>query len=245
MATPHAKLPPPAAAHQVHRPSLKDAAAAYIRDLIFNGHLLPGERIDQDAVAETLGVSKLPVREALITLEAAALVDIVPRRGSFVAQITKDDLVDHYRIYASIEMIAAERAAETLNSAGIETLRRNITEMRTTPDGAAREKLNHDFHRIINQAGGSRRLHVLIKGLEAMMFADFYRADDGWTGRAADDHHKIAEALERHDGATAAETMRRHIIDGGAYAIAVLEQRGFWRTSDADRLRTPASRTRG
>lgn len=228
MATPRANLPPPAAAHQVHRSSLKDTVAAYIRDLIFNGYLMPGERIDQDAVAETLGVSKLPVREALITLEAAALVDIIPRRGSFVAQITKDDLVDHYRIYASIEMIATERAAETLNPADLEALYRNIKAMRTSPDGAVREKLNHDFHRIINKAGGTRRLDVLIKGLEAMMFADFYRADDGWTDRAATDHQRIAEALERHDGKTAAEHMRQHIIDGGAYAIDVLEQRGFW-----------------
>lgn len=228
MVTPHEKLPPPAAAHQVHRPSLKDTVATYIRDLIFNGHLLRGERIDQDAVAEILGVSKLPVREALITLEAAALVDIVPRRGSFVAQITKDDLVDHYRIYASIEMIAAERAAETLNGADLDALRRNITAMRETPEGAAREKLNNDFHRVINKAGGSRRLHVLIKGLEAMMFADFYRAGDGWTDRAIDDHQKIVDALEQRDGKTAAEIMRRHIIDGGAHAIAILEHRGFW-----------------
>jgi DNA-binding GntR family transcriptional regulator len=228
MATPHANLPPPAAAHQVRHPSLKDTVAAYIRDLIFSGHLMPGERIDQDAVAEILGVSKLPVREALITLEAAALVDIVPRRGSFVAQITKDDLVDHYRIYASIEMIAAERAAETLNSAALEALQRNAAEMRASSDGAVREKLNHDFHRIINKAGGSRRLHVMIKGLEAMMFADFYRANDGWTDRAAADHEKIAEALARRDGETAAEHMREHIVDGGTYAIAVLEQRGFW-----------------
>lgn len=228
MATPHEKLPPPAAAHQVHRPSLKDTAATYIRDLIFNGYLLRGERIDQDAVAEILGVSKLPVREALITLEAAALIDIVPRRGSFVAQITKDDLVDHYRIYASIEMIATERAAETLETVDFEALHQNIAGMRTSSDGAVREKLNHDFHRIINKAGGSRRLRVLIKGLEAMMFADFYRAGEGWSDRATDDHQKIAEALEQRDGKTASEVMRQHIVDGGAHAIAILDQRGFW-----------------
>lgn len=228
MVSPQAKLPPPAASHQVHRASLKDTVAAYVRDLIFNGHLLPGERIDQDAVAEVLGVSKLPVREALITLEAAALVDIVPRRGAFVARITKDDLIDHYRIYASIEVIATERAAETLTSTDLENLRKNIAAMRSADTGSARERLNHEFHRVINRAGGSRRLHVLIKGLEAMMFAHFYSQDDGWTENAADDHVQILAALERGEGQLAAEHMRRHIVSGGEHAIAVLERRGFW-----------------
>jgi DNA-binding GntR family transcriptional regulator len=226
---PHAKLPAPAAAHQVRRPSLKDTVGLYIRDLIFNGHLLPGERIDQDAVAETLGVSKLPVREALITLESAALVDVVPRRGAFVAHITKDDLIDHYRIYASISMIAAERAAETLTPADLKELQRNAKQMRKASTGSDREKLNHEFHRIINKAGGSRRLRVLLRGLETMMFAEFYRDDnDGWSDTAVEDHAEILAALERGDEAGAAEHMRLHIVNGGAHTIAILEQRGFW-----------------
>lgn len=225
----YSKLPP-AGAYRVHRAGLKDMVAAYLRDLIFNGHLLPGERIDQDAVADTMGVSKLPVREALITLEAAALVDIVPRRGAFVARITRDDLTDHYRVFASIEMIATERAAALLSETDIAALRVNIAAMRNSPDGATRERCNYDFHRVINRAGGSRRLRVLIRGLEAMMFADFDQSVDGWTRQAAADHDKIVDALRRRDGSSAAQHMQQHIIDGGAYAIAILDHRGFWKT---------------
>jgi DNA-binding GntR family transcriptional regulator len=213
----------------VRRTSLKDAVGLYIRDLIFNGDLVPGERIDQDAVAETLGVSKLPVREALIQLESAALVDVVPRRGAFVAHITKDDLIDHYRIYASISMIAAERAAEKLDLAGFENLRRNVEQMRNASTGSDREKLNHEFHRIINKAGGSRRLLVLLRGLETMMFAEFYRDDnDGWSDTAVEQHAEILAELERGNASGVAEHMRLHIISGGDHAIAILEQRGFW-----------------
>jgi len=76
----------------------------------------------------------------------------VPRRGAFVAHITKDDLIDHYRIYASISMIAAERAAEKLDLAGFENLSRNVEQMRAASTGSDREKLNTSF------TGSSTRL---------------------------------------------------------------------------------------
>lgn len=228
MALPQVKLPAPDPVHQVRQRSLKHTVELYIRDLIFNGHLLPGERIDQDAIADTLGVSKLPVREALAMLETAALVDVIPRRGAFVARISRDDLIDHYRIYASISAIAAERAAAKLDSAALAGLKHNVAEMDAATSADDREKLNHEFHRIINKAGGSRRLHVLLRSLETMMFGEFYRDDSGWSAQAVADHASILEALERGDGKAAAEHMDRHIVDGGTHAISLLEQQGFW-----------------
>jgi DNA-binding GntR family transcriptional regulator len=78
--------------------NLKHAVASLIRERIFSGGLRPGSRVDQDALAEAFGVSTMPVREALISLEAEALVVNVPRRGSYVADLTRDDVRDHYRI---------------------------------------------------------------------------------------------------------------------------------------------------
>ena len=106
-----------------HRaPSLKELAAAEIRQRIFSGALRPGSKVDQDAIAADLGMSKLPIREALITLDSEGLVRNIPRRGAFVAPLTRDDIRDHYHIFGTVVGIAAERAAEHLDDDELQRL---------------------------------------------------------------------------------------------------------------------------
>src|SRR3989442_12482928 len=78
----------------VNHPSLKDAAAAYLREQILTGQLTPGTKIDQDEISEALGMSRLPVREALIELAQESLIDAVPRRGAFGARLDPADIID-------------------------------------------------------------------------------------------------------------------------------------------------------
>ena len=78
------------------RPTLKDEAAQYVRDRILTGVRKPGMKIDQDAVADDLGARRLPVREALIALEAEGLVETIARRGLYVAALSPSDIRDHY-----------------------------------------------------------------------------------------------------------------------------------------------------
>lgn len=220
-------MPALPAAPSFQRANLKDAVASYVRDLIFSGHLKPGAKVDQDAVAEALGVSKLPVREALIMLEAAALVEIAPRRGAFVAPLTRDDMRDHYRIYAAVCGIAAERAATVMDDTTIAALRESVARMRRPRPGDDLEALNDDFHRLINKSGGSRRLGAVLRGLSALMFGEF-QTTSTWGPVAARQHAEIAAAIESHDGEAAARLMTSHIVEGGEHAIALLEDRGFW-----------------
>src|SRR5690606_9987065 len=95
------------------RTNLKDEVARYVRDLILSGAVHAGQRIDQDEIAEQVGVSRLPVREALIILEAEGLIVNVARRGSFVAPLSPDDFFDHFEMYGLLAGIAAGRAARS------------------------------------------------------------------------------------------------------------------------------------
>src|SRR5262249_55944886 len=90
------RLRPPA---NVMRLSRGDEAAQYIRSLIFDGDLQPGDRVPQDEVAKVLGVSRIPVREALITLEGEGWVSIELNRGAFVNGYDANSVVDHYDLY--------------------------------------------------------------------------------------------------------------------------------------------------
>ena len=81
----------------VPQPSvLKQRAAQEIRRRIFAGEMRPGSKVDQDAIAADLGISKLPVREALIALDGEGIIQVAPRRGAFVAELSREDVRDHY-----------------------------------------------------------------------------------------------------------------------------------------------------
>src|SRR5262249_54760191 len=112
-----------ARAGTVTHPSLKDSAAAYLREQILTGRLVPGAKGDQAEISEALGMSRLPVREALIELAHESLIDAVPRRGAFVARLDRADILDHYRIFGLIAGLAASRAATALTEAQLADLR--------------------------------------------------------------------------------------------------------------------------
>ena len=90
----------------VQRGSMSVEVADHIRSMIFDGRLRAGQRVPQDAIAAELGVSRLPVREALITLEADGLVAAEPHRGVFVVPIRAEDIEDHYRLYGMAQGLA-------------------------------------------------------------------------------------------------------------------------------------------
>ncbi|MFZ9017431.1 MAG: GntR family transcriptional regulator, partial [Ilumatobacteraceae bacterium] len=97
------------------RGGLADEVAAYVRGLILTGSLKPGTKIDQDAICEALGVSRSPVREAIVILGQEGLLDVTPRRGASVAQLTPDDIVDHYALVGAV----AGRAAAMAEAHGV------------------------------------------------------------------------------------------------------------------------------
>jgi DNA-binding GntR family transcriptional regulator len=214
--------------------NLKHAVANHIREQILSGTLHPGTKIDQDALAEALGVSKLPVREALISLEAEALVVNIPRRGSYVADLTADDVRDHYHIYGLVSAVAAERAAERLTDEQLAEMAAMLAEMEVSRDPARLETLNHQFHRMINRAGGSQRLHSVLRLLADSIPARFYEFTTGWSAVAHEDHTQILDALRARDAAAAREAMIKHLREGGERAVGLLEQAGFWRGQDGE-----------
>ena len=214
--------------------TLKESVGDYIRELIFTGQLRPNERIDQDLVAARLGVSKLPVREALITLESEALVRIVPRRGTFVAPLTPDDVRDHYHIYGSVLGIAASRAATRLSQADLDQLEQLLVRMESSDSSEEQEELNFEFHRRINVSGGSHRLRSVVRLLANTMPSRFYEFTTGWAHVAESEHWRIMKALRARNPKDAEKAMVAHMRSGGEYAVHMLEAAHFWSSVDGE-----------
>ena len=107
----------------VHQPPLRSLVSDELRRLVITGELPPGTRIVEDRLAARLGVSRNPVREALQALAAEGFVDILPRRGAVVAQVTQAEAEDLFDVRAALEPLAARLAARRSDGAGHERLR--------------------------------------------------------------------------------------------------------------------------
>jgi DNA-binding GntR family transcriptional regulator len=209
-------------------PSLKEAAAAYLRDQILTGQLVPGTKIDTEQVSVALGMSRLPVREALIELTQEHLIETVPRRGAFVARLERPDIIDHYRIFGLIAGLAASRAASSLTVEQLAALR-SIHESFLSSTGP--EELgywNHQFHRTIHLAGGSRRLLSVLKLMSRSMPVRYFEFVPQWAEIAARQHGRILGALEARDALDAQRAVEHHHYESGELAVEVLERMGFW-----------------
>ena len=125
--------------HQTINPSyaaithvnIQDAVVSRIRKMILSGHLKPGDRLRQDELANTLGVSTMPIREALRQLQAEGLVVFRPRRGAVVAKLTASDYGEIYLIREELETLACHWVAEDFGRVPIDRLKRLLEEIET------------------------------------------------------------------------------------------------------------------
>lgn len=214
--------------------NLKHAVASYVRKGVFAGTLKAGQRIDQDELAATLGVSKVPVREALIWLEAEGLVINAFRRGTFVAPLSAQDVVNHFHMTGLIAGFAASRATERLTEEDLAELERILRDMRYEREPATLQMLNDQFHRIINNAGCTGRIRSVLGLLADGIPSRFYEFAVGWSNTANDAHLQILEALKAKDADRVGELMSEHVRSGYVEAVKALEGIGFWSADGAD-----------
>lgn len=216
----------PCVSPDLRRGGLADEVAAYVRDLILTGRLHPGVKVNQDAIGEAMGVSRSPIREALVVLGKEGLVDVTPRRGAFVARLEPEDIIDHYELYGTVSGRAAAFAADTLKDEQLAELDAIHARFRVGTDEDL-SALNDDFHRIINTAA-PRRTRWLLRHLVGSVPTAYYEFTDGWDAHAVEDHRRILDALLERDAESARTAMEAHLHDSGVAAVESLHDRGFW-----------------
>jgi len=137
----------------------------YVRRLIFDGVLKPGQRVPQDAIAQTLGVSRIPVREALIALEREGWTTIIPHRGAFVNALDEQSVRDHYELLGLFYGFGVRRAVEHRGPSLAEPLEAIQRKIAKVKDPARLYQLALDFHRTVIDAASSPRLRTLLRQL--------------------------------------------------------------------------------
>jgi DNA-binding GntR family transcriptional regulator len=211
-----------------NHPNLKDVAEEFISQGIVTGRFLPGAKVDQDEIAGILGISRLPVREALIELAQKGYVTAIPRRGAFVANLGVDDIEDHFEVLSMAFALASRRAAKVLSDEQIAELREIDEEIKASDDPVALRVLNRDFNQVINHAGSSSRLLSILSFLSGALPASYYLSAPAWAATEAVFRKKILTALEARDSDAAAAVGSEHLKTCAKVTIDELRARGYW-----------------
>lgn len=222
----------PASSRTPRRRNLAEDVSDHIRDGILTGRLRPGTRIDQDAIAQELGVSRLPVREALIALDQEGLVRTIARRGAYVQRLERDDIADHYQLYGTVSGLAAARAVSRMNGATLAALEAVHEAMGRATEPLEQEQLNFEFHRIINAAADSRRISGVLRLLARSLPLHFYEFVPEWPHQAQHQHAEIIEAFRSGDALAAQRSMEAHLNASARIAIEALELMDFFDNQD-------------
>jgi DNA-binding GntR family transcriptional regulator len=159
--------------------SLKDQVYEYIREQMHRGEILPGSVINMDETAKKLGVSKTPLRDALLQLEMEDFVSILPRRGVIVNVLTLQDIKDYYEIIGSLESIALLLTADKIKNSDIWAMEKLIEGMKKAIDDNNFDlyyEKNLEFHGVFLNLCGNEKLIKTVNNLKRRLY-DFPRQE--------------------------------------------------------------------
>lgn len=197
---------------------LRDVVFYTLRQAILKGELEPGERLMEMQLAEQLGVSRTPIREAIRKLELEGLVLMIPRRGAIVAKITEKDLKDVLEVRASLERLSTQLACERMLEETVDELRAAQEAFKAALKGddiTLQAQKDVEFHDVIYKSTNNLRLIQMLNNLREQMYR--YRLEylkDGTSHqRLVEEHEAIIEALCRRDKEEATNIMVGHVYN--------------------------------
>lgn len=186
-----------------------------LREAILDGRLKPGQRIVASQVAEELGVSRMPVREALTRLEMEGFVAITPYKEAVVRPLSRQDIEEIYAIRRVLEVYAVQLACERISPAQLAGLEANVAESEELVDSgdeAGFADLNSDFHTRIFEASGNERLALLCTSLweQCKYYRTVGTSLKGNLQQSLEDHRQLVKAIRMRDSTTAAAIIIEH-----------------------------------
>lgn len=220
-------LPRPGAGFS--RVSSGEQVLQYVRWQIFDGVLKQGQRVPQDAIAKTLGVSRIPVREALIALEREGWITIVPHRGAFVNRIDESAVRDHFELFGLVYGFAVRRAIERQGDAlagQLAPVQKRITAAGEDPDEMFSAVFA--FHRTVVAAANSPRLRTLLRQVSTIVPGNFFELVHGAGKLERQGTALIVRAIRRQDADSAAQAYLDMMRKQGDLVVGVFRAKGIF-----------------
>jgi DNA-binding GntR family transcriptional regulator len=194
---------------------LRDLVATELRRLILDGTLRPGERLIEDRLAELLGVSRNPIREAIRMLEAEGFLDVTARRGSFVATLSASQATDLFEVRLALEPLGARLAAARPNRSHTGRMKQILADVQTSPDSFELDTLSElhtELHALIFEMTGNSYLIAMAipmvkRGQWLLRQSAPLRMPEAWS-----EHHWLIAAIESGDPELAEAAARHHVL---------------------------------
>jgi DNA-binding GntR family transcriptional regulator len=224
--------PLPSAGRLVRRSSGEEAALL-IRRMIFEGELRPGTRVPQDEIAKSLGISRIPVREALIALEREGWLTIEMHRGAFINALDERSVRDNYEMFGLFYGLAARRAIERSGAELVARLAEIKATLDDTEDPAEFGSRAVAFHAAVVDAAQSPRIKVVLRAMSALVPGEFFVLVPDAIAVERRVLTAILKAFRRGDGDAAAEEYRRMMSRVGEKVAAVFRERGLFEPAGA------------
>lgn len=203
--------------------------ADMLRDLIMTGKLKEGDKINENVLCETLGVSKTPLREALRVLSAEGLIRLVPHHGSFVTKPTFKEIAEMFDVMSLLEGYCARAACAKMTPkdfAKLENLHAKLEENFERHDQEEYIRINNQYHSLVQKIAGNRTLNQIVDGLRKKIL--LYRFQSLNLSERFEhsigEHRDLLEAFRRRDHTGAENLMRKHLQNQSKALEKLVEQ---------------------
>ena len=208
---------------------LRELVCENIRQAIIDGTFSPGERLMEIQLADEMGVSRTPVREAIRKLELEGFVVMIPRRGTYVADISIKDINEVYEVRTALDILAAGLAAERINEDELEAMQRLLVEIGQYIDEGNIEKIveiDSAFHDILYQASRNERLVNIISNLREQITSLRGRSMmyPGRLAKTLEEHRAIVDSIAQRDAEKAQRAVRIHMENAERTLLKAIEE---------------------
>ena len=199
---------------KIDRQVLHEAVAARLRDLITEGQLAPGTRLNERLLCEQLHISRTPLREAFKVLATEGLIALLPNRGAQVVKMSRDEVVQTFDVMGALEGLSGQLACQHITAAQLATIKdlhRQMAVCHRRRDLPGYYRLNRAIHESINAAARNPVLTQVYRTVNARLHALRFRSnfDRAKWDAAMAEHEQMVLALEQRDG----ERLRRIMVD--------------------------------
>ncbi|MRG84832.1 GntR family transcriptional regulator [Salinibacillus xinjiangensis] len=207
-----------------NREMLHNKVCTVLRKAILKGDLKPGERLVQTELAEQIGVSRMPVREALRTLEIEGLVTMEPHKGAIVRTISKEDIVEIYELRAILEPMALKKGIPNFTEEDLENLKKYHQQMVETDSDEVYTELNAKFHKLLFSRTQSPRLLGFIETISLGFAQDTPLIITGQIKKSNQEHEQILQSILNQNIEQAGNHLAHHISRTGEELITSLDK---------------------
>lgn len=209
---------------------LREVVCETLRNAIVSGILKPGERLMEIQLAEELGVSRTPVREAIRKLELEGFVIMIPRRGTYVADLSIKDINEVYEVRTSLDVLAAGLAAERITEEELEQMERLLVQIGEYIDNGDMDKIveaDSLFHDILYRASRNDRLVGIINNLREQLtrFRSMSMSYPGRLKNTLEEHSRLVEAIAQRDPELAQQRAVEHMENAEQTLLNDLNER--------------------